>query len=80
MTLFHIPSMVCATHRKHVGKMMRPPFMGVLISLLINGVPKMLEFNADTPTSLFETGVVQWNWLEEQISEYMTNSTRFTKN
>lgn len=25
---------------------------------------KMLEFNADTPTSLFETGVVQWYWKE----------------
>ncbi|GAT63483.1 glutathionylspermidine synthase family protein [Paludibacter jiangxiensis] len=27
--------------------------------------PKMLEFNADTPTSLFEGGVVQWYWLED---------------
>jgi glutathionylspermidine synthase len=32
-----------------------------------NGTPKLLEFNADTPTSLFETGVVQWNWLEERF-------------
>jgi len=28
--------------------------------------PKMLEYNADTPTSLFEGAVVQWDWLEEQ--------------
>jgi len=27
--------------------------------------PKLLEFNADTPTSLFEAAVVQWFWLEE---------------
>jgi glutathionylspermidine synthase len=27
-----------------------------------NKVLKMLEFNADTPTSLFETGIVQWHW------------------
>jgi glutathionylspermidine synthase len=27
--------------------------------------PKMLEFNGDTPTSLFEAGVVQWYWLED---------------
>lgn len=27
--------------------------------------PKMLEFNADTPTSLFEASVVQWFWLED---------------
>lgn len=25
--------------------------------------PKLLEFNADTPTSLLETAVIQWNWL-----------------
>ncbi len=29
------------------------------------GVPKMLEFNADTPTSLFEAAVVQWYWLKD---------------
>ena len=27
--------------------------------------PKLLEFNADTPTSLFETGIVQWFWLKD---------------
>jgi glutathionylspermidine synthase len=27
--------------------------------------PKLLEYNADTPTSLLETAVVQWHWLEE---------------
>ena len=26
--------------------------------------PKMLEYNADTPTGLFEASVVQWKWLE----------------
>jgi glutathionylspermidine synthase len=30
-----------------------------------NGVPKLLEFNADTPTSLFESGIVQWFWLQD---------------
>ncbi len=30
-----------------------------------NNVPKLLEFNADTPTSLFESSVVQWYWLED---------------
>ena len=28
---------------------------------------KMLEFNADTPTALYETGFFQWVWLEQQI-------------
>lgn len=27
---------------------------------------KLLEFNADTPTSLFEAGVVQWYWLQDK--------------
>ena len=27
--------------------------------------PKMLEFNADTPTSLFEASIVQWFWLKD---------------
>lgn len=31
---------------------------------MINGVPKLLEFNADTPTSLFEAAVIQWQWKE----------------
>ncbi|MES2570867.1 MAG: glutathionylspermidine synthase family protein [Verrucomicrobiota bacterium] len=31
-----------------------------------NGTPKMYEFNADTPTSLLETAVVQWHWLRER--------------
>lgn len=26
---------------------------------------KLFEFNADTPTSLFETGIVQWFWLQD---------------
>jgi glutathionylspermidine synthase len=26
--------------------------------------PKMLEYNADTPTALFEASVIQWEWLQ----------------
>ena len=35
--------------------------------LLYDGAnpPKLLEYNADTPTSLLEAAVVQWFWLEE---------------
>jgi glutathionylspermidine synthase len=29
------------------------------------GPPKMLEFNADTPTALVEASVAQWHWLKE---------------
>ena len=30
-----------------------------------NGEVKLLEFNADTPTSLYEAGIVQWFWLQD---------------
>lgn len=35
--------------------------------LAFNGIdpPKMLEFNADTPTSLVEGAVIQWYWLQD---------------
>ena len=29
------------------------------------GAPKLLEFNADTPTALLEAAVVQWFWFEQ---------------
>jgi glutathionylspermidine synthase len=29
---------------------------------------KLLEYNADTPTSVFETAVFQWNWLDDAIA------------
>lgn len=32
-----------------------------------NGPAKLLEYNADTPTSLYEAGFFQWLWLEQQI-------------
>ena len=31
------------------------------------GEPKLLEYNADTPTSLLEAAVVQWNWMKERF-------------
>lgn len=29
--------------------------------------PKLFEYNADTPTALFEASVVQWHWLQERF-------------
>lgn len=31
--------------------------------------PKLLEYNADTPTGLYEAAVVQWTWLEERFPD-----------
>lgn len=30
-----------------------------------DGEPKLLEYNADTPTALLEASVIQWQWLED---------------
>lgn len=32
------------------------------------GPAKLLEYNADTPTSLYESASFQWSWLEGQIA------------
>ena len=32
------------------------------------GEAKLLEYNADTPTTLYESAIFQWVWLEEAIS------------
>src|SRR3974377_1024396 len=29
------------------------------------GAPKLLEYNADTPTALLEASVIQWFWLKD---------------
>jgi glutathionylspermidine synthase len=36
----------------------------------LNTPPKMLEYNADTPTSLLEAAVIQWFWLKEVYPTY----------
>lgn len=45
----------------------RQPALYGRFDLLYDGrsPPKLLEYNADTPTSLFEAAVVQWNWKEQ---------------
>lgn len=48
--------------------------------------PKLLEYNADTPTSLLESSVVQWQWLEQvrptcdqfnSLHEQLVNAWRY---
>jgi glutathionylspermidine synthase len=34
-----------------------------------NGPAKLLEYNADTPTALYETAVFQWEWLEQAVQQ-----------
>lgn len=44
-----------------------PPSLYGRFDLAYDGVnpPKLLEYNADTPTSLLEAAVIQWYWLQE---------------
>jgi glutathionylspermidine synthase len=35
------------------------------------GPAKLLEYNADTPTSIFEAAVFQWTWLEQAIERHI---------
>lgn len=44
-----------------------PPSLYGRLDLAFDGVnpPKLLEYNADTPTSLLEAAVVQWYWLQD---------------
>jgi glutathionylspermidine synthase len=44
-----------------------PPAIYGRFDLAYNGqdAPKMLEYNADTPTSLLEAAVIQWHWLQD---------------
>ena len=37
------------------------------ISYDTKGPAKLLEYNADTPTALYETAVFQWAWLEQAV-------------
>lgn len=49
----------------------REPGLYGRFDLCYNGVnpPKLLEYNADTPTAVYEAGVVQWFWLKEARPE-----------
>ncbi|MDY7098758.1 MAG: glutathionylspermidine synthase family protein [Pseudomonadota bacterium] len=46
-----------------------------------SGPAKMLEFNADTPTSVYETAFFQWRWLEDMIEarELPENTDQFNR-
>jgi glutathionylspermidine synthase len=48
-----------------------PPSLYGRFDLAYDGVnpPKLLEYNADTPTSLLESAVVQWYWLQDTFPQ-----------
>jgi glutathionylspermidine synthase len=42
-----------------------------------SGPPKLLEYNADTPTALLEAAVAQWRWLEQTIRTREPDADQF---
>lgn len=68
LTRFHIP--------KHCWEFVRSswqlsqPSLYSRLDFAYDGMnpPKLLENNADTPTSLYESAFFQWIWLEDQIN------------
>jgi glutathionylspermidine synthase len=48
-----------------------PPALYGRFDVMYDGTrpPKLLQYNADTPTSLLEAAVIQWNWLKDVYPE-----------
>jgi glutathionylspermidine synthase len=61
---FHIPRVVVPYLEKS-WREDHPSIYGRLDLCYRDGKVKMLEFNADTPTSLYEAGIIQWFWLQD---------------
>jgi glutathionylspermidine synthase len=59
----------------------RHPFIFGRFDLSYDGTnpPKLLEYNADTPTSLPEAAVAQWQWFKDKIAtgELPSNTDQF---
>jgi glutathionylspermidine synthase len=50
---------------------MEEPSLYGRFDLAYDGIspPRLLEYNADTPTALFEASVVQWYWMKERFPQ-----------
>ena len=62
---FHIPPEAVAAIKNAWEA--EPPSLYGRFDLAYDGAnaPKLLEYNANTPTSLVEAAVIQWNWLQD---------------
>ncbi len=61
---FHIPAEF-VDYLERTWNQDQPSIYGRFDLCYKNGQIKLLEFNADTPTSLYEAGIVQWFWLQD---------------
>lgn len=66
---FHIPETVASLIEWAWNA--EPPAIYGRMDLAYDGKnpPKLLEYNADTPTGLLEAAVVQWYWLKERFPD-----------
>ncbi|GAB3797400.1 glutathionylspermidine synthase family protein [Micromonospora zhanjiangensis] len=62
---FGIPPWAAEAVRRSLRE--RPPSLYGRFDLWYDGSwpPKLLEYNADTPTALVEAAIIQWYWLED---------------
>jgi len=70
MALFGIPDF-CHEAIRHAWKIEPPSLNYGRFDFGYNGTgePKLFEFNCDTPTSMLEASVVQWDWKEALFPE-----------
>lgn len=61
---FHIPEWFVPQIEKSWNDD-HPSIYGRFDLVYKDGAIKLLEFNADTPTSIYEAGIVQWYWLQD---------------
>ncbi len=66
---FHIPPRLVPLIRRAWDE--EPPSIYARFDFAFDGTnpPKLLEFNADTPTSLLEAAVDQWYWLQDCVPD-----------
>jgi glutathionylspermidine synthase len=62
--LFHIPPEFVDSIKRS-WEIDAPSIYGRFDFAIKDGQIKLLEFNADTPTSLYEAAIVQWFWLND---------------
>ncbi len=60
-------SLLAADVRELAPRRSQPLWPARLSATTAGGPAKLLEYNADTPTSIFEAAVFQWTWLEQAI-------------
>ncbi|MBL8629545.1 MAG: glutathionylspermidine synthase family protein [Rhodospirillaceae bacterium] len=66
------PDMIAVVEDSWANRKTEPSVYGRFDLAYTGGehAPKLLEYNADTPTGLYEASVVQWTWLEERFPDH----------